>query len=59
MKVEKKILPGSRVELIIEESTENVAAFRKKVISEASKHADVKGFRKGAKIPEEVVVRQF
>ncbi len=59
MKVEKKILPHSRVELIIEESAENVAKFRKKVITHASKHADIKWFRKGVKIPENVIVRQL
>jgi len=42
MKVEKKLLPNSRVELIIEESAENVAKFRKKVIASASKNADIK-----------------
>lgn len=59
MKVEKKMLPKSIVELIIEDSAENVAKFRKTVIAEASKHADIKGFRKGANIPEDVIVRQF
>ncbi len=59
MKVEKKMLPKSVVELIIEESAENVAKFRGKVIASASKNADIKGFRKGAKIPEDVIVRQF
>jgi len=59
MKVEKKLLPNSRVELIIEESAENVAKFRKKVIASASKNADIKWFRKGSVIPEDVIVRQF
>jgi len=59
MKVEKKMLPKSIVELTIEESAENVAKFRSKVIASASKNADIKGFRKGAKIPEDVIVRQF
>jgi len=59
MKVEKKMLPKSIVELTIEESAENVAKFRSKVIASASKNADIKGFRKGTKIPEDVIVRQF
>lgn len=53
------MLPKSRVELVIEESAENVAKFRTKVISEASKHANIKGFRKWAKIPEDVIVKEF
>ena len=59
MKVEKKNLENSKVELIIEESAENVAKHRKTVLAEASKHADIKWFRKGAKIPEDVIIRQF
>jgi len=42
MKVEKKNLENSKVELIIEESAENVAKHRKTVLAEASKHADIK-----------------
>lgn len=53
------MLPKSIVELIIEESAANVAKFRKTVIASASKNADIKGFRKGATIPEDVIVRQF
>lgn len=59
MKVEKKILKNSCVELIIEESVENVAKYRKTVLAEASKHADIKWFRKWSHIPEDVVIRQF
>ena len=59
MKVEKKMLPKSIVELTIEESAANVAKFRKDVIASASKNADIKGFRKGVAIPEDVIVRQF
>jgi len=53
------MLPKSIVELIIEESAENVAKFRKEVLKSAAKNADIKGFRKGATIPEEVIIRQF
>lgn len=59
MKVEKKMLPKSVVELTIEESAENVAKFRKEVLKSAAKNADIKGFRKGATIPEDVIIRQF
>jgi len=52
-------IPKSIVELIIEESAANVAKFRKQVIASASKNADIKGFRKGAPIPENVIIRQF
>ena len=53
------MLPKSIVELIIEESAENVAKFRKEVLKTAARNADIKGFRKGASIPEDVIVRQF
>lgn len=53
------MLPKSIVELTIEESAANVAKFRKVVIASASKNADIKGFRKGVSIPEDVIVRQF
>jgi len=59
MKVEKKMLPKSVVELIIEESAENVAKFRAQVLKSAAKNADIKWFRKWATIPEDVIVRQF
>jgi FKBP-type peptidyl-prolyl cis-trans isomerase (trigger factor) len=58
MKVEKKMLPKSIVELVIEESAANVAKFRGKVIEEAGKHVNIKGFRKGAKIPENIIIQQ-
>lgn len=53
------MLPKSIVELIIEESAVNVAKFRKQVLASAAKNADVKGFRKGASVPEDVIIRQF
>jgi len=58
MKVEKNMLPKSIVELTIEESAANVAKFRSKVIEEAGKHVNIKGFRKGAKIPENIIIQQ-
>lgn len=59
MKVEIKELPKSQVELTIEESTEKVASFRKQVLKEAKKNTQIKGFRKGAEVPEELVVKHF
>jgi FKBP-type peptidyl-prolyl cis-trans isomerase (trigger factor) len=46
MKIEKNLLPKSIVELIVEESVEEVAKSRKKALSYMEKNADIKGFRK-------------
>jgi len=59
MKIEKNLLPKSIVELIIEEDTKNVAKHRQKAIAHIEKNADIKGFRKGAKIPENIIIRQY
>lgn len=59
MKVEKNILPKSIVEFIVEESAEKVAKFRKKAIAHLSEHADIKGFRKWAAVPETVLVKNY
>ncbi|MCH8518647.1 trigger factor [Candidatus Gracilibacteria bacterium] len=59
MKVEVKKLPKSRVELTIEESSEKVASYRKNVLKDAAKNVQVKGFRKGATIPEDVLVKHI
>jgi FKBP-type peptidyl-prolyl cis-trans isomerase (trigger factor) len=59
MKIEKKLLENSIVELIIEDTTENVAKARKSALAYLEKNAEIKGFRKGAKIPEAMIVRQY
>ena len=59
MKITRKDLEKSIVELIVEETTENVAKQRVNAIAYLQKNAEVKGFRKGAKIPEDIIVRQF
>ena len=59
MKVEKKILPKSIIELKIEQSKEAVAKFRSVVLNDLRKNADIKGFRKWAKIPDDVIMREF
>ena len=57
MKVEVKKLANSQVELTIEETAEKVASYRKKVLKDAAQNVQVKGFRKGANIPEDVLVK--
>ena len=59
MKIEKNLLEGSIVELIVEEETQNVAKYRKQALAHLEKNADIKGFRKWAKIPENVLERKF
>lgn len=59
MKIEKKILPKSIVELTVEESAEEVAKSRKKAMAHLEKNADIKGFRKWAKIPEHVLIKNY
>lgn len=59
MKTEIKKLENSIVAITIEESTENLLKFRKKVIENIRKTADIKGFRKGAHIPEEIIVKMY
>jgi FKBP-type peptidyl-prolyl cis-trans isomerase (trigger factor) len=46
MKITRKNLPKSVVELLVEESVENIAKFRKKAFEYLQKNAEVKGFRK-------------
>jgi FKBP-type peptidyl-prolyl cis-trans isomerase (trigger factor) len=46
MKITRKNLPKSIVELTVEETTENIAKFRKKAIEYLQKNAEIKGFRK-------------
>jgi FKBP-type peptidyl-prolyl cis-trans isomerase (trigger factor) len=46
MKITRKDLPKSIVELTVEETTENVAKFRKKAIEFLGQNAEIKGFRK-------------
>lgn len=59
MKIERKNLENSTIELIVEEDTENIAKFRAQVLKDIEKNAEIKWFRKWAKIPEEVLVREF
>lgn len=59
MKITRNNLEKSIVELIVEETVENVAKSRSKAIEHLQKNAEVKWFRKWAKIPADVIVRQF
>lgn len=59
MKIEKKLLPNSIVELVVEEDVKGVAKYRKQALEHLEKNANIKGFRKGTKIPENVLVRQY
>lgn len=58
MKVESKIIPGSKVELTITDSAKEFEKARKAVISDISKNVQIKGFRKGADIPEDILVKE-
>lgn len=59
MKIQRKNLPGSIVELTIEESKDKVAKYRKDAIEHLKKNANIKGFRKWGNIPEEVIIKQY
>ncbi len=59
MQIERKDLPNSKVELTVTETVENVQKHRKSVLEDIRKNAEIKGFRKGANIPEPVLVKEF
>ncbi|MDD3793392.1 MAG: trigger factor [Candidatus Gracilibacteria bacterium] len=59
MKITRNNLEKSIVELIVEETTENIAKSRQKAIKHLQKNAEVKGFRKGSIVPENIIVKQF
>ncbi|MDP5038943.1 MAG: trigger factor [Candidatus Gracilibacteria bacterium] len=59
MNSQVKKLEKSIVEITIEESVENIAKYRNKAIKKIEENADIKGFRKGANIPDEVIVKQY
>jgi len=58
MKIERKDLEKSIVELIIEVDTKNVSKFRKNAIKHLTENADIKWFRKGH-ITEAVIVKHY
>ena len=59
MKITRKDLDNSIVELVIETDTKNVAKSRKKVLNHLKDKAEIKGFRKGANIPEAIIVKHY
>lgn len=59
MKIDKNMLANSVVELIVEEDAKNVSKYRKEALAHIEKNADIQGFRKGVKIPENVLIRKF
>ena len=59
MKIERKNLENSLVELIVEEDVKVLDKFKKIVFSEIEKTADIKWFRKWAHIPEEVILKEY
>ncbi|MDD3646653.1 MAG: trigger factor [Candidatus Gracilibacteria bacterium] len=59
MKITRKDLDNSIVELIVETDTKTVAKSRNKVLNYLREKADIKGFRKGANIPEDVLVKHY
>jgi hypothetical protein len=46
MKIERQNLANSIVELVVEETVDNIAQYRKEVFKDIEKNAEVKGFRK-------------
>ncbi len=58
MKIERKDLEKSVVELIIEVDTKNVAKYRKAAVKYLTENADIQGFRKGH-VSEAVVVKHY
>ena len=58
MKIERKDLEKSIVELIIEVDTKNVSKFRKTAIKYLQDNADIKGFRKGH-ITEPMIIKHY
>lgn len=59
MKIEKKLLPKSVVELVVEMDVKAVAKHRIKALNYIEKNADIKWFRKWAKIPEAVLEKNY
>ena len=59
MKIIRNNLPKSIVELIVEDNKENFESFKKDAIKNIWNHAEIKWFRKWAKVPDEVIIRQF
>lgn len=60
MKLEKKILPWSIIELILEEEDiTKLAKYKSKAIEALRKNANIKWFRPWANIPDTVIIKQY
>ena len=59
MKATKKLLDKSIIELVIEENAKETTKYRKKALAYLEKNAEIKGFRKATKIPENVLVKNY
>jgi len=59
MKITRNNLEKSIVELIVEESIENIAKSKDKAIKHLQANAEIKWFRKWSNIPANVVVKHF
>ncbi len=58
MKIEKKKLPKSKIEFIIEENAKNIVKERKHIIDHLKETAEIKGYRKW-QVPEEILVKKY
>ncbi len=59
MKITRKNLPKSIVELTLEEGADKVARFRKQAIENIQRKANIKWFRPGTKIPDEIIIKNY
>jgi len=57
MKSSISLLPKSKVELTLEETTENIAKYRKKAIAKLRKSVKIPGFRPGSTIPDDILIK--
>lgn len=58
MKIERNNLEKSIVELVVEADVKEVAKYRKQAIKHITENTEIKGFRKWATIPENVLIKQ-
>lgn len=59
MKIENKLLANSIVELIVEMDVKEVSKHRNKALNYLEKNAEISWFRKWAKIPESVILKNY
>ncbi len=60
MKIEKKILPWSVIELILEEEDINkIVKYKKTALDNLRKNTKIKWFRQWANIPDNVIIKQY